>query len=631
MRDLRLAWILARRGTGIRRWGMVLASSIGVVLVTLLLALPDAYLNGSGAQADRLVLSIVGIFLLVPVGVLLLAVSRLSAATKDRRLAALRILGLSPRRTRLVTAAENGILALGGGVVGVVAGIVLGRVLSPPLLDAGILQRPLVPPPLLAVAVAALIVVLTSVIALAPTRHLAMGAMNLRRTVGGHLSWWRLLPLTAGVVGAGILLTMDPPGSGELGERFFVASMACVIAAAVGVLLALPLATRGLAEVLSNAQRPALRMAGRRMQVDPSATARVISGLAISLFLVTGATGALSAFQNTPQYLAEKQSLESGPQLLPMLGGPNGEVTTASINQVQAIEGVLRVVPRYPVSIAAVDAQRSVSNVFVGSCADLTALYDQAQGCRDDRVSWLHAPLSDAPIRPPADLTSPVRLENGRRPASGGGSSVKVTPSSTVIELPQWSWYGVGGMHQDGLFVPLGTPGLSSLHAVPFMAYVVTGPGYEVRNRLAATGLVDLGGLQTYQATNAWSVAVWAMLALALSVGLVAVLVTAIDRAIERRKEMAAQVAMGVPARTLRVSQSIQVAAPTGLAVLGAILTGYLSTAAFLHSASPLLQTMPIRTIGIVLSAAVIAVVIVAAATLTGISSRLTPELLRHE
>lgn len=114
MAALRLAWLLVRRSTGIRRWGMVAAATIGVLVVTLVLALPDAYLTGDAVKADRLVLSIVGIFLLVPVGVLLLAVSRLSAATKDRRLATLRMLGLTPRRTRWVTALENGLLALAG-------------------------------------------------------------------------------------------------------------------------------------------------------------------------------------------------------------------------------------------------------------------------------------------------------------------------------------------------------------------------------------------------------------------------------------------------------------------------------------------------------------------------------------
>lgn len=634
MAALRLAWLLVRRSTGIRRWGMVAAATIGVLLVTLVLALPDAYLTGDAVKADRLVLSIVGIFLLVPVGVLLLAVSRLSAATKDRRLATLRMLGLTPRRTRWVTALENGLLALAGSVVGVLGSLVVSRLVSQPLIGAGALRRPLDPGVPLAVAVAGLVVVLTSVISLAPTRRLDRNAMALKHIAAEPPSWWRVLPLAVGVVGAAILLAQDPPGSGGSGQRFFVVSMACVVSAGVGVLVALPLVTRGLAEALARSSRPTLRLAGRRMQFDPSATTRVVAGLAISLFLVTGATEVLAAFQNTPQYLAEKHSIEVGPQYLLLLGDGLRSEMASERDRVRGVEGVTRVVPRYAISVARTGGQSAGRpyNVFYGTCADLAALHQGVLGCHDDRVSWLRTATHDAPFAPPTDLAAPVRIEANMNPAESGGPTVEVRPSENIIDLPNWSWYGIGGSFQDGLFVPLGTPNVADLGAVPMMAYIVMGPGYEVRERLSALDLkIPLDGLSNYESTNSWQLVVWSLLALALIVGLVAVLITAIDRATERRGEVAAQVAMGVPARTLRLSQSIQVASPTGMAIFGSILTGHLSAVSFLHSSSPLLQTVPARTLGVVLGAAAVSLAIMALATLTGISSRLTPELLRRE
>jgi len=641
MAALRLAWLLVRRSTGIRRWGMVAATMIGVLLVTLVLALPDAYLTGDAVEADRLVLSIVGIFLLVPVGVLLLAVSRLSAATKDRRLATLRMLGLTPRRTRWVTALENGLPALAGSVVGVLGSLVVSRLVSQPLIGAGALRRPLDPGGSLAVVVAGLVVVLTSVISLAPTRRLDRNAMALKHVAAEPPSWWRVLPLAVGVLGAAILLAQDPPGSGGSGQRFFLVSMACVVSAGVGVLVALPLVTRGLAEALARSSRPTLRLAGRRMQVDPSATTRVVAGLAISLFLVTGATGVLAAFQNTPQYLAEKHSIEVGPQYLPLLSdGLRSEMASESgisvttMDRVRDVKGVTRVVPVHAISVARTGGQSAGRpyNVFYGTCADLAALHTVVLGCHDDRVSWLRTTTHDAPFAPPTDLAAPVRIEANMNPAESGGPTVAVRPSENIIDLPNWSWYGTGGSFQDGLFVPLGTPHVADLGAVPMMAYIVTGPGYEVRERLSALDLkIPLDGLSNYEPTNSWQLVVWSLLALALSVGLVAVLITAIDRATERRREVAAQVAMGVPARTLRLSQSIQVAGPTGMAIFGSILTGHLSAVSFLHSTSPLLQTVPARTLGVVLGAAAASLAIIALATLTGISSRLTPELLRRE
>lgn len=58
-------------------------------------------------------------FSAVPALVLLLTSTRASAAARDRRLAALRLLGLSAPRTAVVAATENGLQALVGALAGV--------------------------------------------------------------------------------------------------------------------------------------------------------------------------------------------------------------------------------------------------------------------------------------------------------------------------------------------------------------------------------------------------------------------------------------------------------------------------------------------------------------------------------
>jgi len=64
----------------------------------------------------------------------------------------------------------------------------------------------------------------------------------------------------------------------------------------IGVVLLVPTFVRLVADLLLTATaRPTLVIAGRRLQAQPAAVNRVISGLLIGPFLVTGARGVVAA------------------------------------------------------------------------------------------------------------------------------------------------------------------------------------------------------------------------------------------------------------------------------------------------------------------------------------------------
>lgn len=114
-------------------------------------------------------------------------------------------------------------------------------------------------------------------------------------------------------------------------------------------------------------------------------------------------------------------------------------------------------------------------------------------------------------------------------------------------------------------------------------------------------------------------------------VALLALLITAVDRAIERRRQVTAQRALGVPARTIRRSQLIQALLPLAIGVPMAGLAGLVACRSYLAIGKISVQRMPWGAIGTAVTLGAVAAVLVALATVPAIGGRLRPELLRQE
>src|SRR5665647_2545918 len=127
MSTVDLAWRLARAGGRFRTIAVVAGNAIGTTLFLLTLANPAAVRDPHQAitSDERLLAMSVVVFLCLPITVLLMSIGRLSSSTRDRRLASLRMIGLSPARTRLVAGLENGILSALGAILGLAASLVV--------------------------------------------------------------------------------------------------------------------------------------------------------------------------------------------------------------------------------------------------------------------------------------------------------------------------------------------------------------------------------------------------------------------------------------------------------------------------------------------------------------------------
>ncbi|MEV0088771.1 FtsX-like permease family protein [Saccharopolyspora sp. NPDC050642] len=240
-------------------------------------------------------LSGVGIVLLaIPSLVLVASAARLTAARRERRLAALRLAGATPGQVVGTVAAETTISAA--------AGTVVGLLLSWPLRFVGAQVpwgggtwlpsdfTPSVPTVVAVAVVIPLLVVLAAVLGLRRVVQAPVGAaMNQSRKAPKA---WRLLalPAAAGFFAFG-LSTAEETG----GLTFMLAALAAVLLSAsiVG-----PWLTGALGKLFATTwRRPAMLLAGRRLRSDPKAAYRSVSGIVLAVFVGSMALTLLPSFE----------------------------------------------------------------------------------------------------------------------------------------------------------------------------------------------------------------------------------------------------------------------------------------------------------------------------------------------
>lgn len=632
MSTLDLAWKLVRAGRRFRILAIVAGNAIGTTLFLLTVAIPTAIHDPNQAVTsdERLLAMSVVVVLSLPITVLLMSIGRLSASTRDRRLASLRMLGLTPARTRTVAGLENGILSLFGVAVGLMASFVVMPKVDSAATRQGWLLQPLHLSWVSTGRVCAGLVLLSVVVSLAPTRVLQRRAMQVRRVgVIARPSVWRLLPVILGI-GLLVIVLVQPEGqgSGVMSQNTTaIVTLAGAWITGIGLLIALPVAVRGGADLISHYSGGiTTQLAARRLQSEPAGTVRLVSGLTISLFLITCSSGVLAATQSSPQYVAANYAYEHGPQRhqISTQSAPTSDIKT-QMETFKNTVGVQAVIPDYGIELGGCQSQKGFcGNLFVGTCADLMLL-QPTPGCRDDMISLISP-------RTPASPTEglPIELVNN----AGERVGVTASPQTLLTSDADWAQSSL----KIALFVPIASSQITSLVAGVTRYDVLTGPGQTPRTAVQTTANrlgvnIFLEPLDEYEAAQGYQLLFLTLAVVILGIGLLAVLITTIDRAIERRRQVAGQVALGVPIRVLRGSQILQTVFPLWIGVVPAIGLGYLTVIAYLkmNAMNSSAVIAPTGTIQALTLAVVVGVAVVAVSTLPGIGRRLTPDLLRRE
>jgi hypothetical protein len=250
---------------------------------------------GINANGIDLILSVVVLGLLFPVLIFIGTATRLSAARREQRFSAMRLVGATPRQISAISAVESALAA----VAGVAGGFGLFYALRPaaamyPFTGArfftGDLSLNLADILLVAVGVP----VAAAVVARLALRRVRISPLGVsRRVTPAAPRAWRLVVLLAGIAELAIVLAVGAPPTSVGQMQAYLPGLLLVLA---GLVIAGPWLTMiGARAMARRARRPAALIAARRLADDPRAGFRTISGLVLALFVSTVAVAVITS------------------------------------------------------------------------------------------------------------------------------------------------------------------------------------------------------------------------------------------------------------------------------------------------------------------------------------------------
>jgi len=249
---------------------------------------------GTQSRAIDLIVSVVTLALLFPVLIFIATATRLSAARREQRFAAMRLTGAAPRQISLIAAVESAV----AGVAGTAAGFGIFFALRVPLAAIPFTGQRFFPgdlslnvPDILLIgfgipAAAAV----TARITLRRVRRAPLGVT--RRVTPTPPTGWRALPLLAGLADLAYYVAAGSPSSIPGQILAYLPGFALIM---VGLVLIGPWLTRiGASALTRRAGRPATLIAARRLADDPRAGFRAVTGLVLALFVTTVAVAVIT-------------------------------------------------------------------------------------------------------------------------------------------------------------------------------------------------------------------------------------------------------------------------------------------------------------------------------------------------
>jgi hypothetical protein len=255
------------------------------------------YAIGIDASGIDLILSIVAAALLFPVLIFIATATRLSAARREQRFAALRLVGATPRQVAVISAVESTLAA----TLGVAAGFGLFYALRPALAEVPFTGDRFFLADLSLNTPDVLLVALGVPLAAAAAARLAMRRVLVsplgvsRRVTPPAPRAWRVLPLVAGL---GELWYFVLAGRPQSTPGQIQAYLTGILLTMAGLILTGPWLTMLVSRRLARrAGTPAALIAARRLSDNPQAGFRAISGLVLALFVGTTALAMITTIQ----------------------------------------------------------------------------------------------------------------------------------------------------------------------------------------------------------------------------------------------------------------------------------------------------------------------------------------------
>lgn len=623
------------------RWrslAMVVAALTGGLILLATFAVARAELATATsfvAEVPRIMLAMV-LAVGLPCALLVATVGRLAAAMRDRRLANLRLIGLTPNQTRVVGATESAAAA----VLGTALAWPAWWSVQPLLADRGLAGRhwpadALWPAAVDQAIVALVLPALVAGLAVFPRRGSAQQALaSVRRADRPAPGLWRLLPLATGTALCGWVIQQGRQQ--ELSESMISVLLTGIALTGLGLILVIPVFMRiSAAALLHFGNGPVARLTGRRLEAQPAGVTRVVSALLLGLFLVTGARFVLVAFESTPQYLSAARSIEREQRVVLGVDGAHAAAVTTRAASIQGVRDVLAI----PILDSRCGSAEDVcARAMVISCKDLSRLAPELRGCRDDRVMardevFIGEGHDSRSVKSQPEI---VWLAGDQ---DDPGSQVLTTPTATLTALTVADGHDslelIDPLYADFVVPPSLVPDLprSTWNEV----LLIGGPGRDLGDLNDTVQLQNWPGdpgvtttdYTYYDFVASMRAIVWAVAGVILAIGMLTFGIAAIDRGLERRREVVALQLVGVPGGILRRAQWLESVIPIGVGAVLAVTLGALAGATYLTIGDGLV--MPWSQTGTLAGIAFLAAATVAALTVLASAPRIRPDQIRRE
>ena len=377
----------------------------------------------------KLILAVTAAALIFPVLIFIGTATRLAAARREQRFAAMRLCGATPRQVSVVSAVESTVAA----AIGTALGFVLFTAFRVPLSAAPFTGSRFQPADFSLTLADVLIVALGVPIAAAVAARVSLRRVRIsplgvsRRVRPSAPRAWRVLPLLLGVAELAYFVGRRPASTnGQI-----AAYLTGIFTMMFGLQIAGPWLTMTGARLMAGrANRVTTLIAARRLADDPKAGFRAISGLVLALFVTSTAIGVITSMvdnQGVPADMTRNPAATSTvtQTFWPTQGGSDKPVYTTPTaipatvtQQILAVPGVQQVLTVHanPAGFGPQTAGSIPAPPGLVTCADLA------------RTSGLGRCATGATVAG----VSPDLTEFGMGPRAAAGSAI-VWPSAADV------------------------------------------------------------------------------------------------------------------------------------------------------------------------------------------------------
>ncbi|MER8061486.1 MULTISPECIES: ABC transporter permease [unclassified Streptomyces] len=522
-----------------------------------------------------LLVLVVFVVLLMPVAVFIATAVRFGGERRDRRLAALRLVGSDSRMTRRIAAGE----ALAGSLVGLVLGTVfflLGRQFAGSVEVLGVSAFPdyLDPSPALAALVALAVPAAAVLVTLLALRGVVIEPLGVVRTARPprRRLWWRLLlPL------GGVAMLAPMIGQGGSNGQFNQYLVTCgVLLLLVGVTALLPWVVEAMVARLHHGP-VAWQLAVRRLQLSSGSAARMVNGIAVA---VAGAVALQMLFAGVQgDYTKETGHDVTRAQM--QINLSDGTPFRTAADRFNTTKGVRKAVSLGSTSLGEKDWKNGpgdTTTLISGTCASLRETA-QLPSCHDGDAFLATGGDDDTAVKKLARPGRVLHLDADH--GAGQGQDVRWTVPAGL--KPARATTSPNGTKNSAiLLTPAAVPGQVGrlLDGVVYVMLDKSVPDVSEYTRNTAAKVDPFADVMVWSSTeqsrNFTSIRtglyVGALCVLAL-IG-ASLLVTQLEQLRERRKLLSSLMAFGTRRRTLSLSVFWQTAIPVALGLLLATAVG---------------------------------------------------------